>query len=69
MGGVDVSQLEYDTILEIYRKYSRGNSKTCIGPRDILARNGKTGRGGVTREEIINMIGYFKNYILISMSS
>lgn len=69
MVGGDGSQLEYDTILEIYRKYSRRNSKTCIGPRDILARNGKTGRGGFTREEIINMIGYFKTYILISMSS
>ena len=34
-----------------------------------MARNDKTGRGGVTREEIINMLGYFKNYILISMSS
>jgi hypothetical protein len=27
MGGGDVSQLEYDTILELCHKYSRGTSK------------------------------------------
>jgi hypothetical protein len=47
MGGGDVSQLEYDTIFEICCKYSRGTSKTWKGPIDILARNGKTIRGGL----------------------
>jgi hypothetical protein len=38
MGGGDVSELEYDTILELCLKYSRGTSKKGKGSRDILAR-------------------------------
>jgi len=52
MGGGYVSQLGYDTILELFHKYSRGTSKIGRGPRDILARTGKNNGGGVTRAEI-----------------
>jgi hypothetical protein len=47
MGTGDVSQLEYNIILELCRKYSRGTSKTGKGPRDILERMRKTVGGGV----------------------
>jgi hypothetical protein len=54
MGGGDVSQLEYDTILELCRKYSRGTSKNRQEDQEIYWQEmDKTGRGGVTREEII----------------
>jgi hypothetical protein len=38
MGGGDVSQSDYEVILEICRKYSRGTYKIGKGPRDILER-------------------------------
>jgi hypothetical protein len=41
MGGGDVSQLEYDTILELCSKYSRGTSKIDKGQGDILSRNSR----------------------------
>jgi hypothetical protein len=69
MGGGDVSQLEYDIILELCHKYSRGTSKIGKGPRDILTRTGKTVGGGVTRVEIRNMLEDFKTDILSSLSS
>jgi hypothetical protein len=69
MGGGYVSQLDYEVTLEICRKYSRGTSKIGKGPRDILARTGKTVGGGVTRVEIINMLEDFKTYILSTLSS
>jgi hypothetical protein len=69
MGGGDVSQLEYDIILELCHKYSRGTSKTGKGPRDILTRTGKTVGGGVTRVDIKNMLEDFKTDILSSLSS
>jgi hypothetical protein len=69
MGGGDISQQDYDVILELCRKYSRGTSKKGKGPRDILTRTGKTVGGGVTRVEIGNMLEDFKTDILSSLSS
>jgi hypothetical protein len=69
MGGGEISHLEYNTILELCRKYSRGTSKTRKGPRYMLERTRKIVGSGVTREEIGNMLEYFKTYILSSMSS
>ena len=56
MSGGYISQLEYDTIIYLFHKHSRHTSKTDRGPRDILARIGNSTRGGVTREEIRNMM-------------
>ena len=69
MGGGDIFHQYYDVILELCRKYSRGTSKTGKGPRDILARTDNTIESGVTREEIGNMLEYFKTDILSSLSS
>jgi hypothetical protein len=69
MGKGYVSQLEYDIILELYPKYSRGTSKMGKGPRDILARMGKIVGSGVMREKIRNMLEYFDTDILSSMRS
>jgi len=66
MGGGDISQLDYDVILELCHKYSRGTSKTRKGPRDILKRTGRTIGSGVTRVEIGNMLEDFKTDILSS---
>jgi hypothetical protein len=69
MGRGDVSQLEYNIIVELFHKNSRGTSKTSKGPRDILERMGKTTRSGVMKEEIKNMLEDFKTNIISSLSS
>jgi len=69
MGGGDISQLDYKIVLELCHKYSRGTSKTGKGPRYILERMRKIVRSGVMREEIRNVLEYFKTYILSSLSS
>jgi hypothetical protein len=69
MGEGDISQRDYDVILELYRKYSIGTSKSGKGPRDILTRTSKTVGGGVIRAEIGNMLEEFKTNVLISLSS
>jgi hypothetical protein len=67
MSGGDISQLEYDTIIDLCCRHSKGTSKTSRGPRDILARTDKTTRGGVTREKIRNMIENFKIDLLSNL--
>jgi hypothetical protein len=67
MGEGDISQLEYDIILDLFHKYSRGTSKTSKGPRDIFEITRKNVGSGVMREGIRNMLEDLKTDILISM--
>jgi hypothetical protein len=70
MGSGDVSQLPYDEVCDLCRKYSRGNSKTGRSSRDATSRFTKSVAGaGVTKDEIGNMFENFKTDILISLSS
>ena len=68
MGAGDISQMTYNDICELCRRYSRGITKSGKSPRDLVSRITKPS-GGVTRTEIGNMLDNFKTDILSSFSS
>jgi hypothetical protein len=69
MGVGDVSQVTYDDICELCRRYSQGSTKSRRDPRDLASRVTNTSGGGITRAEIGNILDTFKTDILSSLSS
>jgi hypothetical protein len=69
MGAGDISQMTYNDICELCKRYSRGITKSGKSPRDLVSRVTKPSGGGVTRTEIGNMLDNFKTDILSSFSS
>jgi hypothetical protein len=66
MGLSDLSQMPYDKVYDLCRRYLRGNSKTGGSSRDSTSRFTKfVARMGVTKDEIGNM---FENLKLIFSS-
>jgi hypothetical protein len=70
MGDEDVSQLTYDEIYELCKHCSWGTTKSRRGLRDIVSRVTKScNGGGVTKDEIGNMLDNFKIDILSTLIS
>jgi hypothetical protein len=69
MGARDISQMTYDDICELCKRYSRAITKSRKGPQDLALRVTKPSGGGVTKIEIGNMLDNFKTHILSSLSS
>ena len=67
MGAGDISQLDFEEISNLCRKYSRSKAKYGRGIRDT--RVNKSASGGVTRVELGNLLGNFKSDILGTLSS
>ena len=70
MGVGDVSKLSYDNVCELFKIYSRGNSKVGGGPRDPSSKLvTSVVEAGVTRIEMGNSFENFKTDILSTFSS
>ena len=67
MGTGDVSQLTFEEISNLCKKYSRSKAKSGKGIRDT--RINKSTLGGVTRVELGNLQENFKIDILSTLSS
>ena len=67
MGSGDISQLPFEDICALCRKYSRSKAKSGKGIRD--ARINKSSSGGATRVELGNLLENFKTDILGTFSS
>ena len=67
MGTGDVSQLTFEEIFNLCKKYSRSKVKNGKGIRDT--RINKSASGGVTRVELGNLLENFKTDILSTLSS
>ena len=63
MGKGDISQFDYDEIICLCIRCSRGRTHTRTGSRDPMSRGRKPHNGRVTRMEISNLLEYFKTYI------
>ena len=69
MGYRDVSQLLLADVYALCKKYSRRRSKVGKGLRDPMKRVTKSAYGGVTRDEIGNLLEDFKIDSLGTISS
>jgi hypothetical protein len=69
MVGGDISQIGYDQIHEICKRYSWGTSKHGKGPRDVSIKITKSFEGGSTHAKIDNLLKKIKTNILSSLSS
>ena len=67
MGVGDISQLTFEDISNLCRKYSRGKAKQGRGIRDTKVN--KYASKGVTRVELGNLLENFKTDILGTLSS
>ena len=67
MGGGDISQLDFEEISKLCRKYSRRKARYGRGLRDT--RVNKSSSGGVRRVELGNLLDNFKTNILRTLSS
>ena len=67
MGSGDISQLTFEDICTLCRKYSRSKAKRGKGIRD--AGINKSTSGGATRIELVNLLENFKANILGTLSS
>jgi hypothetical protein len=65
----DVHQKPFAEIADYYRRYSRGQAKTCKTPRDYFSRNTRQSSGTVTRIELRNLLENFKTNILSTISN
>ena len=63
----DISQLTFEEISNLYKKYSQSKAKNGKGIRDT--RINKSTLRGVTRVELGNLLENFKTYILSTLSS
>ena len=66
MGAGDISQLTFEDISTLCRKYSRSKAKHGRGIRDT--RVNKSASGGVTRVELGKLLENFKTDILGTLS-
>jgi hypothetical protein len=69
MGMGDISQMTYEEICDICKRYSSGDSKLGKGPGDMISRITKALGGGITREKISNLLDHFKINILGYLNS
>jgi hypothetical protein len=69
MGEGDISQVGYDDIYDLCRRYSRGISKHGKGLRDISTRITKSSIAGVSCAKLANLSEDFKTDILSSLAS
>jgi hypothetical protein len=69
MGAGDISQMTYEEICELCKFYSCGNAKYGKGPRDTVSKITRSSGGGVTRDELGNLLDNFKTDILSSLIS
>jgi hypothetical protein len=69
MGKGDISHLTYPEICDLCKHISRGKSKYGKGPRDSISRVNKSSIGGVSREDIGNLLDNFKTKILSTLGS
>ena len=67
MGARYISQLDFEEISNLCRKYSRSKARYGRGLRDT--RVNKSASGGVTRVELGNLLENFKTDILGTLSS
>ena len=67
MGVGYISQLDFEEISKLCRKYSRSKARYGRGLRDT--RVNKSASGGVTRVELGNLLENFKTDILGTLSS
>jgi hypothetical protein len=69
MGSGDISQLYFEKISEMCRKYSQSQARSGKGPHDSFSKISKsTSSSGVTREELGNLLENFKTDILGTLS-
>lgn len=64
MGKEDISQEDYDEIIRLCIRCSRGSTHTESGSQDSMTRGSKPATGAVTRVEIDNLLEDLKTYIL-----
>jgi hypothetical protein len=69
MGAGDISQMTYEKNCELCKCYSHGNAKYGKGLRDIVSKITRLDEGGVTKNELGNLLDNFKIDILISFKS
>jgi hypothetical protein len=69
MGKGDIYQETYDDIVLLCIRCSRGSSRTRSGMRIPLTRNNNITSGGVTRDEVGNLLENFKTDILSTLTT
>jgi hypothetical protein len=69
MGKGDIYQETYDAIILLCIKCSRESSRTRSRMGISLTRNNNITSGGVTRDEVGNLLENFKKYILRSLTT
>jgi hypothetical protein len=69
MGKGDSYQETYDDIILLCIRCSRGSSRTRSGMRTPLTRNSNITSGGVTRDEVGNLLENFKTDILSTLTT
>jgi len=65
----DISKEEYDNMIKLCFRCSRGSTRTRSGIRDPLNRTSRTIGGGVTRVEIGNLLEDFYADILSTLTT
>jgi hypothetical protein len=69
MGKGDIYQENYDDIVLLCIRCSRGSSQTHSGMRTPLTKNSNITSGGVTRDEVGNLLENFKIDILSTLTT
>ena len=67
MGKGDISNLPFEEISELCKKYSRGRAKS--GKRDISSKASKSAASAVTRAEIGSLLENFKTDLLSTLGT
>jgi hypothetical protein len=65
----DIYQETYDDIVLLCIRCSRGSSRIRSGMRIPLTRNSKITSGGVTQDEVGNLLDNFKTDILSTLTT
>ena len=69
MGKGDIYQETYEYIVLLCIRCSRGSTQTRSGMRTSLTKNNNISSGGVTRDEVGNLLEKFKTYILSTLTT
>jgi len=60
MGKGDIYQEDYDNIIDLCIRCSKGSTRLKLVRRDVITRDSKASGGSITRVEIDNLLEDFK---------